>query len=159
MSTRTHARLLTGRQDVAMTCAFPEPSPRRGRPWSRRTPRGRDVGIGIALFVVEAAVFLLAGFGYGMEVWAAQGEQARIDAVQLAQLAWMQYFFVAVVVCAGLAALFRAPWTVLSQLLAAGAVAVLFVLAQHDYDRSHPGPAPVPSAGYTPCYSGSERCD
>ncbi|MFI6765464.1 DUF6234 family protein [Streptomyces sp. NPDC050355] len=142
-----------------MTYALPEPSPRRRWPWSRRTPRARDVVIGIALFVVEVAVFLLAGFGYGMEVWAAQGEQSRIDTAHLAQLAWTQHFFVAVIVCAGLAALFRAPWTVLSQLLAAGAVAVLFVLAQHDYDRSHPDPAPVPSAGYTPCYSGSGRCN
>ncbi|WP_332757731.1 DUF6234 family protein [Streptomyces sp. MT206] len=33
------------------------------------------------------------------------------------------------------------------------------MLAQHDYDLSHPRPAPAPSPGYSPCYSGSGRCN
>ncbi|MCX4546176.1 DUF6234 family protein [Streptomyces sp. NBC_01565] len=32
------------------------------------------------------------------------------------------------------------------------------MLAQHDYDRAHPAPAPTPSVGYAPCHSGSGRC-
>ncbi len=119
---------------------------------------GWDIALGIVLFLVEAAVFLWVGFGYGMEVWAAQGKQARIDAAHLAELAWMRHFLIVTVVIAACALLSRAPWTVVSQLLAAGAVAALLVLAQHDYDRAHPGPAPAPDPGYTPCYSGSGRC-
>lgn len=117
------------------------------------------MSIGVLLFLIEVAVYAGKRFGDGMEVWAAQGEEARIDASYLASLAWTQHFLVVIVVLAGLAALARAPWTVLVQLLAAGAVAALLVLAQHEYDRTHPGPAPLPSAGYSPCYSGSGRCN
>ncbi|UNO40325.1 DUF6234 family protein [Streptomyces sp. MST-110588] len=70
----------------------------------------------------------------------------------------MRHFLLAAVVLAGLALLCRAQWTVVSRLLAAGTLAVLLALAQHDYDRGHPGPAPTPSADYQPGYSGSERC-
>ncbi|MEV5374405.1 DUF6234 family protein [Streptomyces nondiastaticus] len=143
-----------------MTYALPEPPPRRRwRPWSRRTPPGLDVGVGVLLFLVEAAVFVAIDFGYGMEVWAAQGAQERIEAARIAGLAWTQRFLIATLVFAGLALLSRAPWTVLSQLLAAGAVAVLLTLAQHDYDRRHPDPPPAPNPAYTPCYSGSGRCN
>ncbi|WP_235482788.1 DUF6234 family protein [Streptomyces roseoverticillatus] len=142
-----------------MTYTLPEPSRRRRWPWSRRTPGGRDAGIGILLFIVEAAVYLATGFRYGMEIWAAQSDEKRIDATRVAELAWVQHFLIATVVLAGLALLFRAPWTVLSQLLAAGVVAVLLTLAQHDYDRAHPAPAPAPNPAYVPCYSGSGRCN
>ncbi|MEV4927326.1 DUF6234 family protein [Streptomyces roseoverticillatus] len=143
-----------------MTCALPEPPPRRKwRPWSRRTSLGQDLGVGILLFIVEAAVFLGVLFDYGMEIWAAQGQEDRIEAARSAELAWTQHFLVATLVLAGLALLSRAPWTVLSQLLAAGAVAVLLTLAQHDYDRRHPAPPPAPNPAYTPCYSGSGRCN
>lgn len=111
------------------------------------------------LFVVEAAVSMWKSFGYGMQIWAAQGAQAEIDASLLASIAWTEHFLLATLVLAGLAALARAPWTVLSQVLAAGTLAVLLVLSQHDYDRTHPGPAPTPSVGYSPCYSGSGRCN
>ncbi|MEV6777845.1 DUF6234 family protein [Streptomyces syringium] len=141
-----------------MTYAFPEPPAWRRRPWSRRTPLGPDIGIGILLFLVEVTLFLWVGFGYGMEVRAAQGQQEQVEAAQLAQLTWMQRFFVATIVFAGLAALFRAPWTVLSQLLAAGTVAALLVLAQHDYDRTHPDSASTSGADYAPCFSGSGKC-
>ncbi len=98
-------------------------------------------------------------FGYGMEVWAAQGHAEQIEAARLAGLAWTQHFLIATLVLAGLALLSRAPWTVLSQLLAAGAVAALLTLAQHDYDRRHPAPLPPPNPAYTPCFSGSGRCN
>ncbi|MGW0750729.1 DUF6234 family protein [Streptomyces sp. NPDC002587] len=145
-------------QGAVMTHVLSEPPPRRRWPWSDRTSRARDVTTGIVLLLVEVVVYLGKGFGDGMEVWAAQGDEERIEASRLAGLAWTEHFLLVIVVLAGLALLFRAPWTVVLQLLAAGAVAVLLGLAQHDYDRAHPRPAPVPSAGYTPCYSGSGRC-
>ncbi|MFD9339689.1 DUF6234 family protein [Streptomyces sp. NPDC060028] len=142
-----------------MTQVLPEPSPRRRWPWSSKTTRAKDVSIGIVLFLTEAVVYVGKGFGDGLEVWAAQGDEARIEASRIASLAWTEHFLVVVLVFAGLAALTRAPWTVVLQLVAAGAVAALLALAQHDYDRTHPRPAPVPSAGYSPCYSGSGRCN
>ncbi|MFD6180602.1 DUF6234 family protein [Streptomyces goshikiensis] len=142
-----------------MTYAPIEPAPRRGRPWSRRMPLGRDVALGILLFLVEAAVYSAVRFGHGMEMWAAQADETRIEAARLADFAWMQNFLVAMIVFVVLALLFRAPWTAVSQLLAAAAAAALLVLAQHDYDLSHPRPAPAPSPGYSPCYSGSGRCN
>ncbi|HET6857740.1 MAG TPA: DUF6234 family protein [Streptomyces sp.] len=146
-------------QGAVMTHVLPEPSPRRRWPWPSKPSRAKDVSVGIVLFLIEAVVYVGKSFGDGMEVWAAQGEEARIDASRFASLAWAEHFLVVILVLAGLAALARAPWTVLLQLLAAGAVAALLGVAQHDYDRTHPGPAPTPSAGYSPCYSGSGRCN
>lgn len=94
-------------------------------------------------------------FTEGMDIWAAQGDSATIDALRLARLAWAEYFLIVVLVLAGLAALARAPWTVFLQLLVAATAFVFLVLSQHEEDKSHPEPAPTPSAGYTPCYSGS----
>jgi hypothetical protein len=110
-------------------------------------------------FMVEAFLFLGGSFGYGMRVWVAQGAQPETDAARLASIAWTEHVLVGTLVLAGLAALARAPWTVLLHFLAAGALAVLLVLSQHDYDRTHPGPAPTPGPGYSPCYSGSGTCD
>ncbi len=104
-------------------------------------------------------MFLAVLFDYGMETWAAQGQEDRIEAARVAELAWTRHFLIATLVLAGLALLSRAPWTVVSQLLAAGTVAVLLTLAQHDYDRRHPAPPPPPNPAYTPCYSGSGRCN
>ncbi|MFC8128227.1 DUF6234 family protein [Streptomyces sp. NPDC057302] len=142
-----------------MTCALPEPRPRRSWPWSNRTPLRTDVGTGLLLLVVEVVVYVAGSFGHGMEVWVAQTDQARIDAAQRAGIAWTQYLLIGALVLAGLALLVRAPWTMMLQLLAVGTLTVLFVFSQHEYDRTHPGPAPTPSAGYSPCYSGSNRCD
>ncbi|MFE0174316.1 DUF6234 family protein [Streptomyces sp. NPDC059002] len=142
-----------------MTCALPEPPARRRLPWSGRTSVRADVAVGILLFVVEAVVFVAGLFGHGMEVWAAQGDQARIDAARLAGIAWTAHLLVAALVVAVLAALSRAPWTVVSQLLVAGTLGALLVVSQHEYERTHPGPAPTPRAGYSPCYSGSGTCD
>ena len=93
-----------------------------------------------------------------MEGWAAQGNQDGIDAATLASIAWTGHFLYVVLALAGLAALSRAPWTVVSHLLVAGLLAALLASAQHDYDRAHPAPAPTPSVGYSPCYSGSGTC-
>ncbi|MEU6863485.1 DUF6234 family protein [Streptomyces sp. NPDC046876] len=139
--------------------APPAPKRRRNRPWTHRTSTGADVTVAVLLFLVEVVVFLLAAFGYGMEAWAAQGNQERIDAARLADIAWMSHFLLATLVLAGLAMLSRARWTAVSQFLAAAAAAALLVLAQHDYDRAHPTPAPRPGPEYVPCHSGSGRCN
>ncbi|MFI8875432.1 DUF6234 family protein [Streptomyces sp. NPDC055243] len=147
------------RQGEAMTCALTEPRRRRRWPWSSRTSLRADVSMGLLLLVVEVVVHVAGSFGHGMEVWAAQDDQARIDAAQRAGIAWTQYLLIGALVLAVLAALARAPWTMMLQLLAVAALTVLFVFSQHEYERTHPGPAPTPSAGYSPCYSGSNRCD
>jgi hypothetical protein len=142
-----------------MTQAVPERPPLRGRwPWSSRTSRTSDIAGAVILFLGEAAFFAWTTFGYGMTVWAAQGDQDEIDAATLASIAWMEHFLYVVLALAGLAALSRAPWTVVSHLVLAGIVTVLLAGSQHDYDRAHPGPAPTPRVEYSPCLSGSGTC-
>ncbi|MEV6482973.1 DUF6234 family protein [Streptomyces sp. NPDC051576] len=142
-----------------MTQVLAERPSRRGRrPWSHRTPLRRDITAAVLLFLGEAAVFVWTMFGYGMTVWAAQGEQDRIDAATLASITWTEHFFYVVLALAALAALSRAPWTLVSHLLTALLLAALFTGAQHDWDLAHPDPAPTPSAHYTPCLSGSGEC-
>ncbi|MGW2865245.1 DUF6234 family protein [Streptomyces sp. NPDC001205] len=128
------------------------------RPWSSRTSLGTDVAAGLLLSMIEIAVGLGRALSEGMDVWAAQGDRTRIDASHLADIAWLEYFLGAIVLLVVIAALSRAPWTVVLQIFAAALVAVLLALAQHDYDKSHPGPPPAPNPHYTPCYSGSGRC-
>ncbi|HEY9332628.1 MAG TPA: DUF6234 family protein [Streptomyces sp.] len=132
---------------------------RRRWPWSNTTSRGSDIATAVMLLVVEVLVFGWTMFGYGMDGWAAQGSREEIDEATLAGIAFMRHFLIAVLVLFALAALARSPWTAVLQLLTAGAVAMMLVLGLHEYERSHPGPAPTPSAGYSPCYSGSGRCN
>ncbi|WP_019057725.1 DUF6234 family protein [Streptomyces prunicolor] len=142
-----------------MTQVLPEHPPRHGRwPWSNRTPHAPDILAAIVLLIGEAADFAWTTFGYGMESWAAQDDQDRIDAATLTNIAWMEHFLYVVLVLAGLAALSRAPWTAVSHLLTACLVFTLLTGAQHEWNRAHPAPAPTPSAGYSPCYSGSGTC-
>ncbi|MET7485192.1 DUF6234 family protein [Streptomyces sp. NPDC005538] len=141
-----------------MTQVLPDSPSRHRWPWSSRTSLGPDIAAAIALFIGEAAVFAWTIFGYGMENWAAQGNQDEIDATTLASISWTEHFLFVVLALAGLAALSRAPWTVVSHLLLAGIVAAVLGSAQHAYDRAHPAPAPTPRAGYSPCYSGSGTC-
>ncbi|MFF5304019.1 DUF6234 family protein [Streptomyces sp. NPDC013161] len=143
-----------------MTHVVPEHPPlRSGRPWSSRTSRGADIAVAVFLFVGEAAVFMGMTFTYGLDGLAAQRYPAALDAAKLADIAWMEGFLCVTLAFAALALLSRAPWTMASQLVVAGIVAVLLVSAQHDYHRTHPAPAPTPRAGYSPCYSGSGTCD
>lgn len=142
-----------------MTHTAPERPAGRTWPWSSRRPLASDIAGCVVLLIVEVAVFGWTMFGYGMQGWAAQGEQEEIDEWTTASIAFMEHFLMAVFVLFALAVLVRAPWTAALQLLTAGIVAVLLVSSQHDYDRGHPGPAPTPSAGYSPCYSGSGRCN
>jgi hypothetical protein len=147
-------------QGMSMTYDLPEPLSRRRRPWSNRTPFASDIGTGLALLIVEAAVFAWKFFAYGMQKWAAQGDAAEIDEIDLSLLDGIAWFLLATLILTGLAALARARWTAISQSIVTATLAVLLVLADHDYNRTHhPAPAPTPGVGYTPCYSGSGRCN
>ncbi len=147
------------RHCVVMTQALPErPARGSGWPWSSRTSRPSDITAAVVLFLGETAFFAWTTFGHGMAIWAAQGDQAEIDAATLADIAWMEHFLFVVLALAGLAALSRAPWTLVSHLLGAFLVAAVFTSVQSGYDRAHPAPAPTPGVSYTPCLSGSGKC-
>ncbi|MFD7534954.1 DUF6234 family protein [Streptomyces sp. NPDC059819] len=141
-----------------MAQPLPEPLTRRRFPWSSRTSLGTDLAGGILLLMIEAALGAWKLFSDSMEVWAAQGDRTRTDASGLSGIAWLEHFLVVVLILAVVAALSRAPWTTVLQLLVAGAAVVLLVLAQHGYDQRYPEPPPPPDPHYTPCYSGSGRC-
>ncbi|MEV8527117.1 DUF6234 family protein [Streptomyces sp. NPDC052000] len=141
-----------------MSQALPEPSPRPARPWSNRTSLGTDLAAAFLLLMIEIAVSLGKAFADGMDVWAAEGDRRVVDASDLAGITWLGHLLVVTLIITVIAALSRAPWTAVLQLLTAGMVVVLLALAQHGYDQRHPSPPPAPNPNYTPCYSGSGRC-
>ncbi|WP_406119221.1 DUF6234 family protein [Streptomyces sp. NBC_00989] len=142
-----------------MTQALPECPPLRSRrPWSNRTSTASDVTTAIALFIGEIAVLAWIIFGYGMKNWAAQGDPDEIDTAALAEIASLEVFLYVVIALAVLAALSRAPWTLVSHLLVALLLGALVTGSQQDYDRAHPDPTPTPTVHYTPCLSGSGKC-
>ncbi|MEU6817536.1 DUF6234 family protein [Streptomyces sp. NPDC046860] len=120
------------------------PAPRRRLPWSRRTRLGVDLAFAIPLFLLETAwVVLDAIYGVGLEVWAAQGDQARIDAAHLAFIDRLQVWRIVVVVLAVLAAVFRARWTAIAHLLLALLLGGVLASEHHDWEKSHSAPGCV----------------
>ncbi|WP_258055112.1 DUF6234 family protein, partial [Streptomyces sp. Ru71] len=118
------------------------PVPGRRRPWSRRTRLGVDLALAIPLFLLEAAWLVLDWiYGYGLEVWAAQGDKAGIDAAGLAHIERLRVLLIAVLVLAVVAAVFRARWTVIAHLLVALLAGGSLTAAQHEWDQSHTPPA------------------
>ncbi|WP_438296239.1 DUF6234 family protein [Streptomyces sp. HUAS TT7] len=114
----------------------------RWRPWSHRTHWGADLAVAIPLFLLEIAWLVLDWmFGLGMEIWAAQGKQDRIDAAGLAHIGRVQVALVAVLVVVVLAGIFRAYWTVLAHLLVALLAWQVLVASQQQVDHDH-APAP-----------------
>jgi xanthine/uracil permease len=100
-----------------------------------------DLSLAILLFLSETGWLVLDWiYGYGLEVWAAQGEQAWIDAAGLAHIGRLRTLLIVVLVLAVLAAVFRAPWTVTAHLLVALLVGGALSAAQQDWDRSHTPP-------------------
>jgi hypothetical protein len=127
------------------------PAQERRRPWSHRTRLGVDLALAIPLFLLETAWLVVDWiYGYGLEVWAAQGEQARIDAAALAHIGRVRMLLIAVLVLAVLAAVFRARWTVIAHLLVALLAGGSLAAAQHEWDHSH-----TPSSG---CVRYSANC-
>ncbi|MFF4951314.1 DUF6234 family protein [Streptomyces chattanoogensis] len=117
------------------------PKPKRWRPWSHPTHWGVDLAFAIPLFLLGAAWLVLDWMlGVGMEVWAAQGDQDRIDAANLAHIGRLQVVLIAALVVAALAGIFRARWTVIAHLLVALLAGGVLVLAQHEWDSRHTPP-------------------
>ncbi|OLZ59441.1 hypothetical protein AV521_45260 [Streptomyces sp. IMTB 2501] len=100
-----------------------------------------DLALAIPLFLLETAWLVLDWmYGYGLEVWAAQGEQAQIDAASLAHIGRVRMLLVTVLILAVLAAVFRARWTVTAHLLVALLAGGSLMAAQHEWDHSHTPP-------------------
>ncbi|MFF4564654.1 DUF6234 family protein [Streptomyces sp. NPDC001435] len=117
-------------------------APERRRPWSRRTRLGVDLALAIPLLLLETAWLVLDWiYGVGLEVWAAQGDQARIDAADLAHIERVRTLLIAVLVLAVLAGIFRARWTVIAHLLVALLAGGVLAAARHEWDNSH-SPSP-----------------
>ncbi|WP_231408373.1 MULTISPECIES: DUF6234 family protein [unclassified Streptomyces] len=117
------------------------PAPERRRPWSHRTRPGADLAFAIPLFLFETAWLVLDWiYGHGLQVWAAQGDQAQIDAADLAHIGRLRMLLIAVLILAVLAAIFRARWTVIAHLLVALLAAGSLMAAQHERDHSHSPP-------------------
>lgn len=117
------------------------PAPERRRPWSHPTRLGVDLSFAIPLFLLETAWLVLDWiYGYGLEVWAAQGDQAQIDAAGLAHMGRVRVLLIAVLILAVLAATFRARWTVIAHLLVALLAGGSLTSAQHEWDHSHTPP-------------------
>ncbi|GGU44847.1 hypothetical protein GCM10010289_76830 [Streptomyces violascens] len=101
-----------------------------------------DLAVAIPLLLLETAWLVLDWmFGMGMEVWAAQGKQDRIDAAGLAHIGRVQEMLIVVLVVAVLAGIFRARWTMLAHLLVALLVWLVLAVSQHQWDHDH---APEP---------------
>ncbi|WP_316741830.1 DUF6234 family protein [Streptomyces sp. MK7] len=117
-------------------------APGRRWPWSRRTRLGLDLGLAIPLFLLETAWLVLDWiYGFGLEVWAAQGDRARIDAAGLAHIERVRTLLIVVLGLAALAGVFRARWTVIAHLLVALLAGGALTAAQQEWDHSH-SPSP-----------------
>lgn len=140
------------------TLTAPPPTKRR-RPRLGRAPHDLDVATGVLAFTLEVLACLWQAWIAGWAAWGAQGSASLIHAAQTTSLRWSVCLLVAALVLVGLAALFRAPWTAVSQVLAAVVLAVMLVSQlQSDGSIGQPAPTPTPSVPYSPCYSGSGTC-
>jgi hypothetical protein len=102
---------------------------------------GVDLAVAIPLLVLETGWLVLDWmYGYGLEVWAAQGEQPWIDEAGLAHMGRVRMTLIVVLALAGLAALFRARWTVIAHLLVALLAGGALMAAQHEWDDSRTPP-------------------
>ncbi|MFF9362676.1 DUF6234 family protein [Streptomyces griseoluteus] len=120
------------------------PAPGRRFPWSHRTRPGVDLALAIPLFLLETGWAVLdAIYGAGLEVWAAQGEQARIDAAELAFMERLRVLQIAALVLVVLAVVFRARWTAIAHLLLALLLGGALSVERHDWERSHSAPGCV----------------
>ncbi|UXY25434.1 DUF6234 family protein [Streptomyces sp. HUAS TT20] len=113
-------------------------APKRRLPWSHRTRLGVDLALAIPLFLLETAWLVLDWtYGHGLEVWAAQGDRARIDAAGLAHMERVRMLQIAVLVLAVVAGMFRARWTVIAHLLVALLTGQVLAVARHEWDNHH----------------------
>ncbi|MBK3520832.1 hypothetical protein JHN54_03920 [Streptomyces sp. MBT70] len=100
-----------------------------------------DLAFAVPLFLLEAGWLALdAVYGYGLDVWAAQGAQWQIDAAGLAYMGRIRALLITALVLAVLAAISRARWTVIAHLLVALLAGGALTAAQHDWDQRHAPP-------------------
>ncbi|WP_329571978.1 DUF6234 family protein [Kitasatospora sp. NBC_01266] len=131
---------------------------RRRWPLVGRAPLAVDVPFGILLSVLEAAIYVWQLVFLRLDMLQTNDFQvtdSSADAYALASLAWTHRLLLLALAVTVLAAVARAPWSLVLQLTAVMALGALLSLAQNHYDRAHP-PKPVPYTGPV-CYSGS-RC-
>ncbi|MFF2078474.1 DUF6234 family protein [Kitasatospora sp. NPDC058162] len=139
--------------------ATPAPTRLRRLRRPQRPHPAHDLVVGVVLFLALGIAYVVRMFGYGMDLWAAQGADGAADRVARAQLGFTWGLLCVALGLAGVASLLRARWTAVIQLLAALVLLAFALLLRHDWERSHPAPpAPLPS-WYVPCYSGSGRCN
>jgi xanthine/uracil permease len=106
-----------------------------------------DLAFAIPLFVAEIAWLVLdLILGLGLGAWAAQGDQAGIDAADLAYMGRLRVTLIVLLVLAVVALAFRARWTVVAHVLVALLAGALLVGVQHDWDHQH---APVGCVRYS----------
>ncbi|MET8784191.1 DUF6234 family protein [Streptomyces sp. NPDC049097] len=118
-------------------------APERRRPWSRRTRPGVDLALAIPLLLAETAWLALDWiYGFGLEAWAAQGDQARIDSAAFAHMERLRMLLIVVLLLAVLAGVFRARWTVVAHLLVALLAGGILVAERQEWDNSH-SPSPT----------------
>ncbi|MFD7792643.1 MULTISPECIES: DUF6234 family protein [unclassified Streptomyces] len=127
-------------------------SPARRRPWSDRTRLGVDLAFAVPMLLLGVGWLALDWvFAFGLEVWAAQGDQGRIDAASLAHMERLRMLLIALLVPTVLAAVFRARWTVIAHLLLAVLAGGALTAAQHEWDNDHRAPS-------TTCVRYSANC-
>ncbi|MFJ8991180.1 DUF6234 family protein [Streptomyces sp. NPDC102279] len=113
-------------------------APDSRRPWSRRTRLGVDLAFAVPLFLSGIAWLAFDWiYAFGLEVWAAQGDEARIDAASLAHMERLRTLLIALLVPAVLAGIFRARWTVIAHLLIALLAGGALTAAQNEWDSDH----------------------
>lgn len=106
--------------------------PQGWRPWRHRTPRGTDLAFAIPLFLLESAFLVLDWMlGYGLDVWAAQGDQRGVSSAGLAFADRLQAMLVVTLALAVLAGVFRARWTVVAHVLVAFLAVGVLGAVQH----------------------------
>ena len=115
--------------------------PGRRWPWSRRTRLGVDLAFAIPLFLLEAGWLVLDWmYGYGLAVWAAQGDRAEIDTAALAHMERLRELRIVALVLAVVAGVFRARWTVVAHLLVALLAGGALTAAQREWNHDHSPP-------------------
>lgn len=100
-----------------------------------------DLALAIPLFLLETGWLVVDWiYGYGLSVWAAQGDQGEIDAAGLAHIGRVRVLLIAVLIMMVLAGVFRARWTVIAHLLVALLAGGMLAASQYEWDRSHRPP-------------------
>jgi hypothetical protein len=130
-----------------MTSALPRST---RSPWARRARTSDDLVALALLLVVQAGAAVLVLMAQGMAIWGALGDSAGIDAAAHQEIVRTWWLLGTAVLAGAVAAVYRARWTVVGQVVVIAVLAGLLVFSQHEWNVSHPAPRARPSAG--PCH-------